>query len=453
MDDNNFDYDDKITSWEKAFERIKTPFEEFIQDESTSGLLLIICTITAMVLANSALSHWYESFLQTRITIRVGPYALSHTVHYWINDALMTLFFLVVGLEIKREILVGHLSELRQAAFPIAGAIGGMVVPALIYFAFNNSGEMAKGWAIPMATDIAFAIGVLVLLGNRIPKALMGFLLTVAIVDDLGAVIVIALFYTDTIIWSALLIAVLFFAILLLFNLIGIRSPWPYFIVGFFLWMAMMESGIHATMAGILTAITVPARSKCTPQIFSEYSRKLLNRFDETQKSGKSIMEDSKQRAILQGLETFVHSMESPLQRLEHSLHLWVSFLIIPLFAFANAGIPIELSNLGQTLVHPVTLGIMSGLVLGKFIGIFGTCWLMLKIGNSSLPKGVSIKQLAGVSFLAGIGFTMSIFVGELAFAGQQNILLKVKTGIIIASLLAGGIGFIWLYKTGNKES
>jgi NhaA family Na+:H+ antiporter len=438
---------DNASSWEKTFSRLKTPLEEFIHDEATSGFLLIICAIVAMILANSPIYYWYESFLLTPISIQMGSFVLSHTVHHWINDGLMALFFFVIGLEIKREVLVGELADIRQATLPVAGAIGGMIVPAAIYLAFNFTGETRAGWAIPMATDIAFAIGILVLLGNRVPKALLGFLLALAIVDDLGAVIIIALFYTEKILWSALVVSAIFFVLLLLCNRVGIRNPWVYFLLGGFLWLAMLKSGVHATLAGVLTAFTIPARSKCQPQIFSKYSREFLDRFDQSFKPGRSIMENSEQQAILQGIENCVHGMESPLQRLEHNLHIWVSFLIIPLFAFANAGISIDFSRFGDALQSPVTLGVGTGLVLGKFLGVFGACWIMTKIAGIALPANVSLNQLAGVSLLAGIGFTMSIFIGELAFANNPDMLLNAKIGVIIASIVAGSIGFLWLYR------
>ena len=451
MNNNQTSCDGNSSSLEKAFTRIRTPLEKFIHDEATSGLVLMFCAVCAMVLANSTFSHWYESLLHTKIALQVGPYVLSHTVHHWINDALMALFFFVVGLEIKREILVGELADIRQAALPIAGAIGWMVVPALIYLAYNHGGETARGWAIPMATDIAFAIGVLVLLGKRVPKALLGFLLALAIVDDLGAVIVIALFYTKTITWSALFVAGLIFALLMLCNRVGIRKPLPYFLLGGLLWLAMLKSGIHTTLAGVLTAITVPARSQCTAKMFSKFSYQLLNRFDKSDTPGKSIMENSEQQAVLQGLEDCVQGMEAPLQRLEHNLHMWVSLLIIPLFALANAGITIDLSTFSKIFTHPVTLGITTGLVIGKFLGIFGACWLMINIAGLKLPQGVSLQHLAGVSFLAGIGFTMSIFIGELAFAGQEELLVIAKTGVMASSIIAGVIGSAWLYRAGSK--
>jgi NhaA family Na+:H+ antiporter len=356
----------------------------------------------------------------------------------------MALFFFVVGLEIKREVLVGELSNPRQAALPIAAAIGGMVVPALIYYSLNE-GNAAAGWGIPMATDIAFAVGILVLLGKRAPTALMTFLVALAIVDDLGAVIVIALFYTEQISWVALGMAGGLLVMLLAFNRAGIRAPLPYFIVGMLLWLAMLKSGIHATLAGVLTALTIPAWTKYDTHSFSEHMRELVHRFDANYHPGKTIIENDTQRSILQTLENGIHKVESPLQRLEHTMHLPVAFIIIPLFAFANAGIPIDFGSLSNTLAHPVTLSVMMGLIAGKFIGIAGVSGLMLKTGLGQLPAGTRFSQLCGVSLLAGIGFTMSIFIAELAFAGQMQNLLMAKTGILLASLLAGIGGYLWL--------
>lgn len=439
--------------WEKSFKKILDPVEEFVHDEASGGLLLMACAVLAMVIANSGLANFYDGILHTRLTVNLGEYSVSHTVHHWINDGLMALFFFVVGLEIKREIMVGELADLRQAALPIAGAIGGMVVPALLFFVLNRSGEAVNGWAIPMATDIAFAVGVLVLLGNRVPKTLMGLLLAVAIVDDLGAVMVIALFYTSEIVWGALLLVGIFFFLLLCLNFIGIRTPVPYFVLGTFMWLAMMESGVHATLAGVLTAMMVPARSKCQAPMFTHQIRDLMARFDKVHEPGKGIMENNEQQAVLRGLENGVRMMETPLQRLEHGLHLWVAFLVLPVFALANAGIPVELSTLPETLTHPVTLGIVLGLVGGKLLGIFLPCWLIVKSGISRLPDGITFNHLGGLSLLAGIGFTMSIFIGELAYSSQETYLLYAKTGVIVASLLAGSLGYTWLYITGKKSA
>jgi len=432
--------------WEKAFDKILTPFEEFIHRQTTSGLLLMGTAVIALILANGPLAEAYEHIIETLISINVGSWKLELTLHHWINDGLMALFFFVVGLELKRELLVGELAQLRNAALPIAAAIGGMVVPALFYFAVNPSGDAALGWGIPMATDIAFAIGVLALLASRVPKALITFLVALAIVDDIGAVTVIAVFYTDSIALVPLAAAGALFALLMAFNLSGIRKTLPYFIVAVFLWYALKQSGVHATLAGILGALSVPATPKYDPERFRQHVKQLMQRFKANHLPGQSIMTNDKLRAVVQTLENGVRGVEAPLQRLEHVWHIPVAYLVIPIFALANAGIPMEFATLGETLAHPITLGVTLGLVLGKFVGITGASWLMLKLGVAVLPKDTRFTQIAGVSLLAGIGFTMSIFVAELGFSGNAELLLMAKTGILAASLLAGITGFVWLY-------
>ncbi len=297
-----------------------------------------------------------------------------------------------------------------------------------------------------MATDIAFAIGTLALLASRVPKALISFLVALAIVDDLGAVMVIAVFYTDTIAMIPLIIAGALFGLLMVFNISGIRKTTPYFIVAVFLWYALLQSGVHATLAGILGALSVPATPKYNPKHFSQHVRELMQRFDASHQTGKSIMTNDGLRAVVQTLENGVHSVEAPLQRLEHTWHLPVAYLIIPIFALANAGIALDFGALSETLTHPVMIGVSLGLVLGKFIGITGFSWLVLKLGVAELPKDTRFTQIAGVSLLAGIGFTMSIFVAQLGFSGRDDLLLMAKTGILAASLMAGIAGFIWLY-------
>lgn len=438
--------------WEKSFDKILTPFEEFIHRQTTSGLLLMCTALVALVLANGPLAVAYEHVIHTLVILGVGSWTLDMSLHHWINDGLMAVFFFVVGLELKREILVGELANPRNAILPIAAAIGGMLVPALIYFAINPQGEAAVGWGIPMATDIAFAIGALALLASRVPKALITFLVALAIVDDLGAVMVIAVFYTDTIALGPLAAAGGLFALLLVFNMLGIRKTAPYLIVAACLWYALLQSGVHATLAGILGALSVPAVPKYKPERFSEHVRDLMQRFDASHEPGKSIMTNDKLRAVVQTLENGVHSVEAPLQRLEHVWHVPVAYLVIPIFALANAGIPLEFSALGETLTHPVFLGVSLGLVLGKFLGITGACWLMLRLGVAELPKDTRFTQIAGVSLLAGIGFTMSIFVAQLGFEGREDMLLMAKTGILGASLLAGVAGFIWLYLVSTPE-
>lgn len=427
-----------------------SPFEEFVHAEASSGIVLMACTIAAMIIANTGLYPVYEAILHTKVTIGGGDFVLSHSLHHWINDGLMALFFFTVGLEIKREILVGELADRRQAILPIAAALGGMIIPALIYVSINGSSDAISGWGIPMATDIAFALGVLALLGKRIPKPLIGFLLALAIVDDLGAVLIIAAFYTEQINTSALLFAGGALTMLILTNMAGIHRPLPYVVFGILLWLGMLKSGVHATLAGVITALTVPANSYCEGLPFVHKMRELNTQFEDLHEHNKHIMENGRQQKILQSMENFVHKMESPLQRMEHNLHLWVSFLVIPIFALANAGIPINLSTLGVTLLHPVTLGVILGLIAGKLIGISLFSWVVIKIGWSRLPQGVTMAQIASVSLLAGIGFTMSIFIGGLAFDNAQY-LLNAKIGILTASLAAGIAGYVALLLSTNK--
>ena len=423
--------------WEKRFDKILTPFEEFIHRQTTSGFLLMCMAVLALVLANGPLASIYEDVVHTLVSLNDGGWALEMTLHHWINDGLMTLFFFVVGLELKRELLVGELAKPRNAVLPIAAAIGGMVVPALVYFAINPQGG-------------AFAIGVLALLASRVPKTLITFLVALAIVDDLGAVMVIAVFYTDTIALGPLAATGGLFALLLAFNLVGIRNTIPYFIVAVLMWYALQQSGVHATLAGIMGALSVPATPKYDPARFSEHVGRLMKRFDSSHQPGKSIMTNIELRAVVQALENGVPSVEAPLQRLEHIWHMPVAYLVIPIFALANAGVPLASGSLSESLAHPVFLGVSLGLVLGKFIGITGASWLVLKLGVAELPKDTRFTQIAGVSLLAGIGFTMSIFVAQLGFGEQEELLLMAKTGILAGSLLAGVVGFIWLYLVGG---
>ena len=441
---------DYYAPWEKAFDRILTPFEEFIHRQTTGGLVLMCTAILALLLANSPFAEIYHSILKTRVGVSFGGWNLNMTLHHWINDGLMALFFFVIGLELKREFLVGELASLRNATLPILAAIGGMVVPALVYLALNPQGDAVIGWGVPMATDIAFAVGVMALLGNRVPKALIAFLLALAIVDDLGAVMVIALFYTETIALAPLAATGGLFVLLMTFNLAGIRNPIPYFIVAILMWYALYLSGVHATLAGVLGALSVPAKPKYDPEKFSMHVRKLMNLFDANHKTNRNIMTNIKLRGIVQTLENGVHSVETPLQRLEHVWHMPVVYVVIPIFALANAGIPLSLDSLSESFTHPVMLGVMLGLTIGKFLGITGMSWLALRLGVAELPEDTRFGQIAGVSFLAGIGFTMSIFIAELGFVAREDLLLIAKTGILIASLLAGIVGYVWLYLVGR---
>ncbi|NIR32392.1 MAG: Na+/H+ antiporter NhaA [Gammaproteobacteria bacterium] len=445
--------DSHYAPWELAFGRILTPFEEFIHQETAGSMVLIACTVLALAAANSPLSDTYEALLHTHLVITLGSWTLDHTLHHWINDGLMALFFFVVGLEIKREVVVGELSDPRAAALPIVAALGGMAVPAIIYALFNAGGEGARGWGIPMATDIAFAIGVLALLGNRVPKTLYTFLVALAIVDDLGAVAVIAIFYTERIVGEALAAAGACLGVLMVFNLAGVRSAVPHFAVSVLLWLAMLESGVHATVAGVLAAWTIPSRPKLDPARFSEHVRGLMDRFDGMAKDSAAHIHGPEQRAIVQAVESGIHRVESPLQRLEHAMHTPVAFFVIPLFALANAGVPIDLGTVGNTLAGAVPLGIVCGLVAGKLLGIAGLGMLAVKLGVAELPRGCRAVHIVGVSLLAGIGFTMSIFIAELAFRGQPELIIAAKTGILLASLVSGIAGYLWLRTWGHSES
>lgn len=439
--------------WERAFNRVLTPFEEFIHRQTTSGLLLIGAAIIALILANSFMADAYLHFIHTPMNVSIGNWELNMSLHHWVNDGLMALFFFVVGLELKREIMVGELSDLRHAALPIIAAIGGMVVPALIYLAFNHNVDATRGWGIPMATDIAFAVGVLVLLAGRVPKALITFLVALAIADDLGAVLVIALFYTQelSLYWlgaSAGLLALLF-----TFNFAGIRKMTPYVLVAVLLWYALLQSGVHATLAGVLAAFTIPATSKYDPNLFADRINEQIDRFIANRHHDDTLLTNEKLYAVVQHIEKSVQGVQTPLQQLEHFWHSPVAFIVIPIFALFNAGIPLQFSNLGETFTHPVMLGVTFGLLLGKFIGITGACWLALRLGIGQLPSGTRFSQIAAVSVLGGIGFTMSIFIAELGFANQSEYLLMAKTGVLLASLLAGLLGFVWLWWLGRKNA
>lgn len=439
--------------WERTFSRVLTPLEEFVHNQTASSILLVIATIVALFVANSStFSETYQHILHTPLSLTLSNWGISMSLHHWVNDALMAIFFFVVGMELKREILVGELSDIRKASLPIIAAIGGMLVPALIYFIFNPTGDEARGWGVPMATDIAFAVGALVLLAKRVPKSLITFLIALAIADDLGAVLVIAVFYTEQIVTNWLIISAILVALLFVLNFSGVRSAFPYFIIAVILWYAMMQSGVHATLAGVLGAFTVPARSKYDPALFISRIKEQVANFASHQKTGTGLMTNQKLYAAVEMIEDSVIGVQSPLQRLEQIWHIPVAFFIIPTFALFNAGIAIKLDALGDTFSDPVMLGVMLGLVFGKFIGISGACWLALKLNIGRLPTGARFSQLAAVSVLAGIGFTMSIFIAELAFKGHPDYLLMAKTGVIFASLIAAIIGFSWLWLLGKPK-
>ena len=431
--------------WEKSFDRILSPLEEFIHRQTTSGVLLMICAVIALVIANGPLHESYEHFLHTEIGINLGNSAFSLSIHHWINEALMAMFFFIMGLELKRELLVGELSSPKQALLPIMAAIGGMVIPALFYVAFNISSPGISGWGIPMATDIAFAIGALSLLGPRVPQNLITFLIALAIVDDLGAVAVIAIFYTENIDTLALAYAGGCTLLLGFLNLGGVRSPLPYAALGSLLWAAMLASGIHATIAGILVAFVIPIRPKFRPETFISRVKESTVKMQQAIADNADIIHNTRFRSLVTSLGDGVQLVQAPAQRLEHGLHLPVAYLVIPIFALANAGIPVDFDGFATYLEHPITLGVLAGLLLGKPLGIAGFTWVTVKLGWAELPTGLNMHHILGVGLLGGIGFTMSIFIADLGFAGLPEDLLMAKTGILLASAIAGFGGFCWL--------
>jgi len=440
-----------VARWEHAFDSVLSPFEEFIHRQTTSGVLLMICAVIALVIANSQWNEAYLHLLHTKINLSFGEHTFSLSVHHWINEALMVAFFFIMGLELKRELLVGELASPQQALLPILAAVGGMLVPAGVYMLFNTSGHTSIGWGIPMATDIAFAVGILSLLGSRIPKNLIIFLVALAIVDDLGAVVVIALFYTNEINLFALTMAGVCTVILIFFNLGGIRWVLPYVLVGILLWVAMLTSGIHATVAGIILAFTIPIRPKFDPQKLIQHVRDLTEKMSASYRDGPDIIRNALFRSQVTMLGDGVDAAQAPAQQLEHKLHLPVAYLVIPIFALANAGIPIDVSDLSNAMTHPVTLGVFFGLFLGKLIGIAGFTWIALLAGWSTLPEGLRMSHVIGVALLGGIGFTMSIFIADLGFVDYPADLLMAKSGIIMASLVSGIAGTIWLLKVTDK--
>jgi len=438
--------------WEKAFDRILTPLEEFIHRQTTSGILLMLCALLALVIANSPLADGYAHLLHADFTIGSGAWTLTMSVHHWINDGLMAFFFLVVGLELKRELLVGELADPRQALLPIMAAIGGMLVPALVYLYFNGGTPAVDGWGVPMATDIAFALGVLALLGSRVPPALLTLLVALAIVDDLGAVVVIALFYTAELDFGALGAALAILLVLGALNRGGIRSLLPYMLLGVLLWLALLKSGVHATLAGVLLAFTIPMKPKLDTPRFLTRTHALLDEIEAAYKQESNIILNDAMRGRITALVDGAHLAQAPAQRLEHSLHLPSAYLIIPIFALANAGIPIDFGAFGDIFANPVALGVMLGLVGGKLVGIVGFIWLTVMLGWSRLPRGLGFGHIIGMALLGGIGFTMSIFIAELAFAGSPENLLMAKTGILLASLIAGFSGYFWLKILGARR-
>ena len=390
---------------DEMMDRKESVLARFLRMETSGGLVLMLAAVIAMICANSPLSVYYDLLLHVPVSVRVGELDVTKPMLLWINDGLMAIFFFLVGLELKRELMEGELSDIRNVMLPAVGAVGGMAIPALIYVLFNWGYETGlQGWAIPAATDIAFALGVLALLGSRVPVSIKIFLTSLAIFDDIGAILIIAFFYTGNIALSALVVVLLCLPLLALLNRFNVESKSVYIAVGTVMWVAMLKSGVHATLTGVILALFIPLRTS-NPEV-------------------------------------------SPLKIMEHDLHALVAYLVLPIFAFANAGI--NLSGVGmEQLLHPVPVGIALGLFVGKQIGVFGFCWLAVRVGIGKLPKGVSWGTVYGTAALCGIGFTMSLFIGSLAFeASEINQVFDERLGIIIGSLMSGLVGYLVLRRT-----
>jgi NhaA family Na+:H+ antiporter len=418
------------------------PFQEFFRLEASGGILLLLCAAVALAWANSPWASSYFELWQTIVTAGAGDLVISKPLLLWINDGLMAIFFFVVGLEIKREVLVGELSSPGQAALPLVAALGGMVVPALFYVGFNTGTDTINGWGVPMATDIAFALGILALLGPRAPLALKIFLTALAIVDDLGAVLVIALFYTAKISLGSLMIGAGLLVILIAANRLGIRRTSVYVVLGLGLWVAFLKSGVHATIAGVLLALTIPARRLIDAPSFRDRAEALVGLFAKNVKPGRSEPTADQQDAV-HALEEACQRIETPLARMEHALHGWVAFGIMPLFALANAGVAFG-SGAWSAFGTTVTLGILFGLFVGKQVGVFAFSWVAVRMGWAIMPTGITWRHIYGVSCLTGVGFTMALFISNLAFS-DASVLDDAKIGIFAASLLAGLLGWALL--------
>ena len=424
---------------------IVRPAESFFKKEASSSVLLLLASLFAVAWANSSLAPVYHELLHIDLTLALGDYRITKSLVHWINDGLMTFFIFVVGLEIKREILVGELSSRKSALLPVAAALGGMLFPGAIYFALNHGTDTAQGWGIPMATDIAFALGAIAVFGKRLPVGLRVFLSAFAIADDLGAVIVIALFYTKEIVWHYLIICIFFVVALAIANLLWIRWTLLYALLGLGIWVAVLGSGVHPTVAGFVVAMFIPARGKYDTDRFVKRVKEILDEFScEEQSCGYSILLTRGHLNAVHSLELACHEVETPLQRFEHALHPWIAFGLLPVFAFANAGLSLEGIDLASVVAQPLTIGLTLGLLLGKPLGVTLFSFLAVRTGIAVLPSEVRWSHILGAGMLGGIGFTMSLFISGLSFVSPE-LLNYSKLGILAGSFLSATAGLLFL--------
>ncbi len=424
---------------------IKDPLTKFLKLETSSSIVLFLATIAALVLANSPMSESFLGFWNNYITISVPGLELSKPVLKWINDGLMAIFFFLIGLEIKREILSGELSHLKKASLPLFAAVGGMIIPAVLFTVLNLGKPGSHGWGIPMAADIAFSLGILKLLGNKVPVGLKVFLMAFAIIDDLGAVLVIAFFYSSNLVWSYIGIGLVIVALLFILSAKNYYSKYLFFILGVIVWILFLKSGIHATIAGVLLAFTIPLKRKTNTMAFYTRGKEALDQFlDDCKKQEEKTVLTPKQLTAIDELEDITEETAPPLQYLEHTLHGWVSYLIMPLFAFANAGVVFSLS--GDSNLS-LSTNIAISMVVGNFVGIFAFSFVALKLKLAVLPENVTLKQLAGISIIGGLGFTMSLFINSLAY-DDPMLIDSAKMGILAGSVIAGTLAFIVLKAT-----
>jgi Na+:H+ antiporter, NhaA family len=434
-----------LVSWEGVFETIRSQFDSFLHHQLTGGIILFACTIVALIMANSALADEFYAWFHISIQIHVGDLKLDKSIHLWINELLMAFFFLLMGLEIKREVIVGELSSFRKALLPIVAALGGVILPAGIYLFFNPTGLESKGWGIPMATDIAFVVGVMTLIRKYIPKSLFTIIIAIAIVDDIAAVMVIAIFYTAEVQWIYMIWALVVVLVLVILNRFRIQRILPFMLLGGMLWLCFYSAHIHVTLAGVVLAFTIPACPRYEAEKFHRHMLDLLKDYKNSFQNNPSMLTNSNLTSLLTTMWRGVNRVQSPLIELEHTLAKPVSFIIVPLFALANAGVALGFESFTTFFSHSITIGVVLGLLLGKSAGLFLSMFLAERIKLIALPPGINLGQLLGVSFLAGIGFTMSIFIADLAFEAYIPLFDQAKKGIILGSVLSAGIGVIIL--------